>query len=103
MHLDMPNGTALDIFCPTKGEIEAFIAENNSIRDKLSTAKDAEETAKLINRLYAMAATLISHNTDDLTVTDDELRARYLIEEDALLAFYGAYADFILDIVNEKN
>lgn len=63
-----------------------------------------QEPEKADNRdLYELAARLISCNHSGVTVTAEELRDKYRMNLEMMVAFYNAYVGFINDITNEKN
>lgn len=66
------------------------------------------EDQESVNLCYDMAARLISCNTSGLEVTVEDLKTKYWPKERianqlSLLAFFGAYVDFIHELNNEKN
>lgn len=53
--------------------------------------------------LYDLAARLMSNNRNMLTITPEQLRKTYRLDEEDLVVFYNAYADFLKGIENAKN
>ena len=107
MHIDL-FGASLDLYPPTKGQVERFIAANDTLiaaLEKIARDPDAENDDSVVSvrDMYDMAAELMSMNTDSVTVTGEELLTKYGVNGEMLLAFYYEYSDFIFTVRNQKN
>ena len=92
------NKTRIEVGVPT----ELLVENLQQIAPQLT--RMVQEPEKAENRdLYELAARLISCNHNDLTVTAEELRDKYRMNLEMMVAFYNAYVGFINDITNEKN
>lgn len=76
-------------------ELRARMSELNA----LLTGGDEEMRATL----FDLAARLISCNRNMRKVTPEELRKVYNLDEEDLVIFYEAYADFLKGIEHTKN
>lgn len=56
-----------------------------------------------VSMVYDLAARLINHNLDYVTVTAEELRGKYGLNLRNVIVFYSAYLDAINQLANEKN
>lgn len=107
MHIDL-FGASLDLYPPTKGQVEKFIAANDTLiaaLEKIAQNPDAEnaDSVVTVRDMYDMAAEFISMNTDSVKVTGDELLTKYGVNGEMLLAFYCEYSNFISTVRNQKN
>lgn len=92
------NQTRIDVGVPTEYMVEKLQA----IAPHLTQMADNPE--KVENReLYELAATLINCNHSGIHVTAEELRDKYRMNLELMIAFYTAYAEFIDEITNAKN
>lgn len=90
--------TRIEVGVPT----EHLVEQLQSIEPFL--IRMASHPEKVENReLYDLAARLISCNHSGITVTAEELRDKYRMNLEMMVAFYNAYVGFINDITNEKN
>ena len=53
--------------------------------------------------LFDLAARLMSCNRNMRKITAEQLRTVYRVDEEDLVVFYSAYADFLKEIENAKN
>ena len=56
-----------------------------------------------VGALWSLAADLISCNREHLKVTAEELKGKYGVSYEMLMAFYIAYTDFVNEIESAKN
>lgn len=56
-----------------------------------------------LDSVWSLAADLISCNREHIKVTAEELKGRYGVSYEMLMAFFVAYTDFIDEIENAKN
>ena len=56
-----------------------------------------------IQKLYELAADLISNNEEDITITAEDLRDKYGVRFAHLVFIFRDYLDFINEIKAEKN
>lgn len=92
------NNTLLHITPPTvdlQEELRSRAADLNAL---LTGGEDEQRTA-----LYDLAARLMSCNRNMRKITPEQLRTTYNIDEDDLVIFYQAYADFLREIESAKN
>lgn len=90
--------TRIEVGVPT----ERLVEQLQLIAPRLTSMVSNPE--KVENReLYELAAHLISCNHSGITVTAEELRDKYSMNLEMMVAFYSAYVGFINDITNEKN
>lgn len=90
--------TVLHVTPPTvdlQEELRARIADLNA----LLTGTDEEKR----QGLFDLAAKLLSCNRNMRQVKSEELRTIYGLDEEDLVVFYEAYADFLKEIENAKN
>lgn len=90
--------TKIKVTQPTEGLVEQLEATMPEL--KAALAKDDADAKRTV---YDLAADLISCNTQGLQVTADDLRGKYKIGLEFLVAFYNAYLDFINEIHEIKN
>lgn len=92
------NKTRIEVGVPTEHLVEKL----QHIAPHLTRAVNGGEQVE--NReLYELAAHLISCNHSGITVTAEELRDKYRMNLEMMVAFYNAYVGFINEITNEKN
>ena len=95
--------TCILVTAPKEGlveELQAVLPELQAICSK------GDEAA--VNAAYDLAARLMSCNKQNQQVTAEDLRVKYWPEEGMenmlnLVAFFGAYMDFIGELSNAKN
>lgn len=87
LHVKVPD---MDMF----KEIQSMSSELDALSDDSPEAEDA---------IYDITARILSCNREGLTVTAEELRGKYKMGLEEVLLVYGSYADFLTDIVKEKN
>lgn len=102
-NITFPNGETLDITPCTKGEYEHALHELVAAQKAIKATKTDEDADAALGELYEIAAGLASHNTARKTITADELRGTYDINNDRLIGFFYAYADYANEIHNLKN
>lgn len=90
--------TLIQVGTPTEGLVEELSAMAPQL-DKVLQAQDAES----IKAIYDLAARLINCNRNFVKVTAEELRDRYRMNFESLVLFYGAYIEFLDDIMKAKN
>lgn len=96
-----PDNTVVHVTTPPERLIEQLAASQGEI-DTLMSREDAGIMQKS-GTAYDLMATLISCNTEGLTVTADDLRDKYKIYPAALAVYAAAYMDFINEFHNAKN
>lgn len=90
--------TRIEVGVPT----ERLVEQLQQIAPQLNRMVKNPEKAD--NRdLYELSARLISCNHSGITVTAEELRDKYRMNLEMMVAFYNAYVGFINEITNEKN
>ena len=90
--------TVLHVTPPTvdlQEELRARIGDLNA----LLTGTDDEKR----QGLFDLAARLMSCNRNMLKITPQQLRTAYDLDEEDLVVFFEAYADFLKGIENAKN
>lgn len=90
--------TVLHVTPPTvdlQEELRARISDLNA----LLTGNDEEKR----KGLFDLAARLLSCNRNMRPITPEQLRTEYGIDEEDLVVFFEAYADFLKEIENAKN
>jgi hypothetical protein len=90
--------THIEVGTPTEGLVEELSAMSPRL-DKVLQSKDAES----IRAIYDLAARLINCNRNFVKVTAEELRGKYRMNLESLVIFYGAYIEFLDEIMKEKN
>lgn len=91
-------GTVLHITPPTvdlQEELRARMADLNAL---LTGGEDEQRVA-----LFNLAARLMSCNRNMLKVTPQQLRTTYRLDEEDLVVFFEAYAEFLTGIEKAKN
>lgn len=82
----------------------ALVEELQAVGPELNAAfKSADNDPAGIAAVYDLAARLMSHNMEGITVTVDDLRNKYKLGLEELVFFYAAYVDFIEEIKTAKN
>ena len=100
----LPNKTVLDITPCTKTEYEQFLHKLRSLSSIISSDISEEPLENhVLDDLYACAADLMSHNTMSMHISGADLRETYKVDDEMLIAFYYAYADYVSEIFNLKN
>lgn len=92
------NNTVIHVVPPTVDLQEELRARQKEL-NTLLTGEDEEAR----EALFELAAKLMSCNRNMLEITPDQLRKQYRIDEEDLVVFYNAYADFLKEIENAKN
>lgn len=90
--------TVIHVTPPTvdlQEELRARLPELNAL---LTGGEDEQRVA-----LFDLAARLMSCNRNMLKITPQQLRATYNLDEEDLVVFYEAYADFLKGIEHAKN
>lgn len=93
-----PEGTAITVIAPSVELVERLEANEAEILAAFE-GRDSEA----VEALWRFAADLISCNREGITVTAADLKGRYAISYDMLLAFYTAFGEFIDEIKAAKN
>jgi hypothetical protein len=91
-------GTVLHITPPTvdlQEELRARLADLNAL---LTGGEDEQRVA-----LFDLAARLMSCNRNMLKITPQQLRTTYRLDEEDLVVFFEAYAEFLTGIEKAKN
>lgn len=86
-HLDIPT--------------EELVREFEAMIPELDDLKKGDRAA--INKIFEVAAKLISINLDYIQVTAEELRSVYRMNVISALNFFSAYMDALESLANEKN
>ena len=90
--------TRIEVGVPT----EHLVEQLQQIAPQLN--RMVQDPGKAENQdIYELAARLISCNHSGVTVTAVELRDKYRMNLEMMVAFYNAYVGFINEITNEKN
>lgn len=92
------NKTHITVMVPSVELVEKLEANGESI-----TAACKRKDAHSMQVCYDLAAELMSCNEENLTITGEELRAKYGVGYGLLFAFLVAYNDFVAEIKNAKN
>lgn len=90
--------TVLHVTPPTvdlQEELRARIGDLNA----LLTGNDEEKR----EGLFDLAARLLSCNRNMRPITPEQLRTEYGIDEEDLVVFFDAYAEFLKELENAKN
>lgn len=90
--------TLFTITAPTVELVERLEANQDAIIEVFSRGNNES-----LEELWKLTADLISCNREKRQVTVDELKGRYGMSYQMLLAFFIAYTEFIDEIGNEKN
>ena len=93
-----PDQTVIKVSTPSEALIEELQATLPELEPLLASgSKDAVEAC------YDLAARVINYNRSFIKVTAGELRDKYKLGLEHLVAFFQAYIDFISEITNAKN
>lgn len=90
--------TVINVTPPTvelQEELRARLADLNA----LLNGDDEEKRGAL----FDLAARLMSCNRNMRKITPEQLHKTYRVDEEDLVVFYNAYADFLTEIENAKN
>lgn len=90
--------TKIEVGVPT----ERLVEQLQQIAPQLDLMMQEPENTKNQD-LYELAARLISCNHSGLQVTAEDLRDKYHMNFEMMLAFFNAYVGFINEFTNEKN
>lgn len=90
--------TLIRVTAPTVELTERLEANLDAI---VATFAKGDRTS--LDEVWQLAADLISCNRDRIKVTVVELKGKYGVSYEMLMAFYAAYSEFIDEIENEKN
>lgn len=90
--------TVINVVLPTVELQEELRARRSEFDELLSD--DATETRAA---LFDLAARLMSCNRNMRKITPEDLRKVYNLDEEDLVVFFYAYADFVKGIENAKN
>lgn len=85
--------TVLKVKMPTEGVYDTMKKFNKELPNM------ADEDASDV--LYALTATILSNNTDNKTVSSDELKKN--AEYDAIIAFFNSFFEYIQSQIKIKN
>lgn len=89
------DGTMIHVYTPSKAEFD----EMTDAQEYFDTALEGDRES--LQRLYDITARLMSNNKTGREITVDKL-AGYLDVSDLVL-FFRAYAQFISEVITEKN
>ncbi len=89
------DGSMIHIYTPSKVEFD----EMTEAQEYFDTAIDGDRES--LHRIYDITARLMSNNKTGREITVDEL-AGYLDVSD-IVVFFRAYAQFIAEVIAEKN
>ena len=90
--------TVINVMPPTvelQEELRARLTDLNVLMNG-----DDEEKREA---LFDLAARLMSCNRNMRKITPEQLRKTYRVDEEDLVVFYNAYAEFLTEIENAKN
>ena len=90
--------TVLHITPPTVDLQEELRAKISGLNALLTGTDDEKRQG-----LYDLAARLMSCNRNMRQITPEQLRIAYGLDEEDLVVFFEAYADFLKGIENAKN
>ena len=90
--------TVLHVTPPTVELQEELRARLPELSALLSGEEDEQRAT-----LYDLAARLMSCNRNMRTITPEQLRGKYHLDEEDLIVFFTEYADFVKGIENLKN
>ena len=90
--------TQLHITPPTVDLQEELRARQAELQALLS-----KEDEEMVGVLFDLAARLMSCNRNWKKITAEELRKTYNLDEEDLVVFFEAYADFLSEIEHAKN
>lgn len=79
-----------------------LIERLQAVAPDLRAVQNSQDVSS-INKLYQLAAELISNNEEGLQVTAEDLRGKYRVRFVHLVFIFNDYLDFIREINNEKN
>lgn len=103
-NITLPNKTVLDITPCTKAEYEQYLHRLQDLSRTISSSIKGDQVEdQVLDDLYTCAAELISHNTMSMHISGAELRETYKVDDEMLIAFYYAYAEYVSEIFNAKN
>ena len=98
IHMNDAEETLFTITQPTVELVERLEANLASIL-QVFNGRNTDAVAEA----WKLAADLISCNREHRSVTVEELKGKYGVSYQMLLAFFGAYGEFIQEIENAKN
>ena len=87
IHVKVPD---MDLF----KEIQAMSSELDALADDDPGAVDA---------IFDITSRILSCNREGLSVAAEELRGKYRMGLEEVLLVFGSYAEFLADIMKEKN
>lgn len=98
--LTMPDEarTVIRVTTPTVALVEKLVANEGDLKKTLETPN-----REGVDAAFALAAEYISINKEGITVTAEDLRAKYNWEIDELIIFFSAYKDFVETLETAKN
>lgn len=91
-------GTRISVLAPTVALTERLAANKDVL---LATFKRGDRTS--LEEIWQLAADLISCNREGIHVTVEELKGRYGMNYEMLMAFLVAHIEFINEIDEAKN
>ena len=91
-------GTLIKITPPTVDLQE----ELRDYADELNTLLDGDDISQRA-AIYDLAARLMSCNRNMRTITAEQLRTVYNMDEDDLVVFFHVYVNFLQELENAKN
>lgn len=90
--------TRIDVGVPTEHLVEKLQAVAPHMTRMINEGESVGN-----RELYELTANLISCNHNGVTVTAEELRDKYHMNLEMMVAFFDAYVGFINEMTNEKN
>lgn len=98
--IEMPdeNSTVIHVVPPTVNLQEELRARSADLHALLNGGDDEKRDA-----LFDLAARLMSCNRNMLTITPDQLRTTYRLDEEDMVVFFETYTNFVKGIENAKN
>ena len=90
--------TLFTVTTPSVELTERLEANQDTI---IATFKSGDRES--VDALWSLAADLISCNREHRKVTPEELKGKYGVSYEMLMAFYISYIEFIEEIKNAKN
>lgn len=98
LNMNDPEETLFTLVAPSVELVERLEANHDTI---VQTFQQGDQES--VNAVWELAADLISCNREHRKATVAELKGRYGVSYEMLMAFFVAYGDFIAEIENAKN
>lgn len=90
--------TVINVIPPTVDLQEELRARQAELHVLLDGDNDEQREA-----LFDLAARLLSCNRNMRKITPEQLRKTYHLDEEDLVVFFRAYAEFLVELENAKN